>query len=71
MTHICTSSCGKDYDCPVCEHGYNEFDDSRVCPDCSLSPREKSIAEIAIIQNWYLKRYISFNEFLRLTDLIF
>lgn len=68
--HQCTSNCRRN-GCPVCEHGYNELDDSRVCPDCSLTPREKSIAEIAIIQNWYVKRYISFNEFLRLTDLIF
>lgn len=69
--HICTSGCGKDFDCPVCEHGYNEFDDSRSCPTCDLSPREKSIQEAEIIQNWYLKRYISYREYLRLTNLAF
>lgn len=70
MTHICTSNCRRN-GCPVCEHGYNENDDTRICPTCSMSPREKSIAEIEIIKSWYLKRWISLREYLRLTDLIF
>ena len=32
---------------------------------------QKSLAEIKIIQNWYLKRLISYKEYLRLTSLAF
>lgn len=69
--HICTSSCGKEFDCPVCEHGYNENDETRQSPNCSMSPREKNISEIDIIKNWYLKSWISDDEFIRLTNVIF
>lgn len=37
----------------------------------NMDSREKSIAEFEIIKNWYLKRWISLREYLRLTDLIF
>jgi hypothetical protein len=36
-----------------------------------MDNRELSIAEFEIVKNWYLKRFISYKEFLRLTDLIF
>lgn len=63
--HNCTSRCNNDIDCPLCEHG-KEF-----CPSCDLSDRERSIAEMDIIKNWYNKRWISYGEYLRLTDLAF
>lgn len=69
--HICTSGCGKDFDCPVCEHGYHELDESRQCPTCSLTPREKSIGEMEIVKNWYNKHWVSYQEYLRLANLIF
>lgn len=32
---------------------------------------EQSIQDYNIVKNWYLKSWISYGEFLRLTDLIF
>ena len=36
-----------------------------------MDEREQSIADFEIIQNWYLKRWISYKEYLRLIDLTF
>jgi len=68
--HICTSNCRRN-GCPICEHGYNENDESRQCPTCSMSKRERTLGEMDIFKSWYNKRWISYNEYLRLMDLIF